>query len=87
MGNLCQGLAYNEESNCIYVKDATDSEVGGVKIDNETLKINENGQLAFNLDGMLDRGLDASTGKIGHANKFTGDLRQAGDPTSTVGIR
>lgn len=87
MGNLCQGLAYNEESDCIYVKDATDSEVGGVKIDNETLKVNENGQLAFDLDGMLDRGLDASTGKIGHTNEFVGDLRQAGDPTSTVGLR
>ena len=36
---------------------------------------------------MLDRGLDASTGKIGHTNEFAGDLRQAGDPTSTVGIR
>lgn len=36
---------------------------------------------------MLDRGLDASTGKIGHTNAFEGDLRQAGDPTSTVGIR
>ena len=87
MGNLCQGLAYNEESDCIYVKDATDSEVGGVKIDNETLKVNDDGQLSFNLDGMLDRGLDASTGKIGHTNEFSGDLRQAGDPTSTVGIR
>lgn len=87
LGNLCQGLAYNEESDCIYVKDATDSEVGGVKIDNETLKINDNGQLAFNLDGMLDRGLDATTGKIGHTNQFVGDLRQAGDPTSTLGIK
>jgi len=87
LGKLCQGLAYNEESNCIYVKDASDSEVGGVKIDNETLKINENGQLAFDLDGMLDRGLDASTGKIGHTNEFVGDLRQAGDPTSTLGIK
>jgi hypothetical protein len=77
----------NYGSACIYVKDATDSEVGGVKIDNETLKINENGQLAFDLDGMLDRGLDASTGKIGHTNEFVGDLRQAGDPTSTLGIK
>ena len=36
---------------------------------------------------MLDRGLDASTGKIGHTNEFVGDLRQAGDPTSTLGIK
>ena len=86
MGKLCQGLGYNKQSNCIYVKDATSEEVGGVKIDNETLKINDHGQLAFDLDGMLDRGLDAETGKIGHTNKFEGDLRQAGDPTSTVGI-
>ena len=87
MGNLCQGLAYNEESDCIYVKDATDSEVGGIKIDNETLKINDDGQLAFDLDGMLDRGLDASTGKIGHTNEFQGTSRQAGDPTSIPSIK
>ena len=87
MGKLCQGLGYNKDSNCIYVKDATDSEVGGVKIDNETLKVNDQGQLAFDLDGMLDRGLDATTGKIGHTNEFSGDLRQAGDPTSTLGIK
>lgn len=87
MGKLCQGLDYNEESDCIYVKNATDSELGGIKIDNETLKVNEDGQLAFDLDGMLDRGIDASTGKIGHTNEFAGDLRQAGDPTSTVGIK
>ena len=87
MGKLCQGLGYNKDSNCLYVKDATDSEVGGVKIDNETLKVNDQGQLAFDLDGMLDRGLDATTGKIGHTNEFSGDLRQAGDPTSTLGIK
>lgn len=87
MGNLCQGLDYNSESDCIYVKDATSEEIGGIKFDGNTLKLNENGQLAFDLDGMLDRGLDAETGKIGHTNEFEGDLRQAGDPTSTVGIR
>ena len=51
------------------------------------MKVNDNGQLAFDLDGMLDRGLDASTGKIGHTNEFNGTHRQAGAPTSVPGIK
>lgn len=87
MGNLCKGLEYNNESDCIALKAASDSEFGGVTIDGETLKLNDEGKLKFDIDNYVDRGLDLSTGKIGHTNEFTGNLRQAGDPTSTVGIK
>ena len=87
MGNLCKGLEYNSESDCIALKAASDSEFGGVTIDGETLKLNDEGKLKFDIDNYVDRGLDLSTGKIGHTNEFTGNLRQAGDPTSTVGIK
>ena len=87
MGNLCQGLGYNEESDCIYVKDATSSEVGGIKIDGKTLKTNDEGQLEVDFSGNADRGLDMETGKIGHENVFEGENRQAGDPTSIPSIK
>lgn len=87
MGNLCQGLGYNEESDCIYVKDATSSEVGGIKIDGKTLKTNSEGQLEVDFSGNADRGLDMETGKIGHENVFEGENRQAGDPTSIPSIK
>ncbi len=87
MGNLCQGLGYNEESDCIYVKDASTSEVGGIKIDGKTLKTNDEGQLEVDFSGNADRGLDMETGKIGHENVFEGANRQAGDPTSIPSIK
>ena len=87
IGNLCQGLGYNEEKNCIYIKEASTSEVGGIRIDGKTLKTNSEGQLEVDFSGNADRGLDMETGKIGHSNVFEGTSRQAGDPTSIPSIK
>ena len=56
------------DDNQLYVSTASDTQKGVVKIDNSTIKFNGDGQIEFDMSNNIDRGLDASTGKIGHTN-------------------